>query len=114
MREEKQEGEEEEEALGSRYGLGTARSLAAYEELLGVDFKRGLFRSADALWCGHRPEFFDLEGPGSLLGAEEQPGPCDGAAASKAKKKTAAVPSAAAAAVLGTQNLQKLVGSFLK
>lgn len=93
---------EAEEEEGSRYGLGTERSLAAYEALLGVDFQRGLFRSSAALWGGQRPDFFDWDGP--VLGAEE--------CADTAKAATAAL-SAVAAGVLGTRKLQAIVGSFL-
>jgi hypothetical protein len=107
-------------AIGTRYGLGTVRSLAAFEELLGVDFKRGLFRSSSALWGGQRPDFFDpVGGSGGLLGAEE---PASSVVASTRSEKKAGptpsatpmAPSAAAAVVMGTQNLQALMSSFLK
>lgn len=107
--------DEDSAAPGRRYGLGTVRTLAAYEELLGVDFNRGLFRSAAALWGGKDAGFFEEHGVGGegggVWGAGEEE---EGVADTQERQASSLGAAAAAAGVMGTRRLTELMGSFLK
>ncbi len=87
-----EEGKEEVQEVVGRYGLGNARTLRAYERLLGVSFAEGKVTSSNAVWGGQPSDFFE----GSVVGE----GNSDG---------EAPVPQA----LKGVAGLSALVNSFL-